>query len=189
MAAGQASVVGLDYTMPELCGLHVMARSSVTTVRTEPAAPETSASGPLLVKAETLTISTDKTLELIDLTDHVMSRVRELGVREGTATFSSLHTTCVLFVNESQAALREDIEEFLEHVVDSATPWLHNDPQHSDCHRRNAGAHLRALLLSHSLTLQISGGELVLGQWQRVLVAELAGPRTRTFRLQVMGVA
>ena len=42
------------------------------------------------------------------------------------------------------------------------------------------------MLLGHSLTLQISGGELVLGQWQRVLVAELDGPRARTMRVQVM---
>ncbi len=166
-----------------------MTRSSLTTVRSEPAASATSASGPLLVRAETLTLSTSKTLQLLDLTDEVMARVRELGVREGTATLSSLHTTCAVFVNESQAALREDMEQFLQHVVDPATPWLHNDPQHSDCSRMNAGAHLRALMLSHSLTLQVSGGELVLGQWQRVLVGELDGPRTRSLRLQVMGVA
>jgi secondary thiamine-phosphate synthase enzyme len=141
------------------------------------------------VKAETLTISTSRTFQLIDLTDDVMARVLELGVREGTATLGSLHTTCAVLVNENQAALREDIEQFFTHVVDPATPWLHNDPQHSDCSRMNAGAHLRALLLNHSLTLQISGGELVLGQWQRVLVAELDGPRTRSLRLQVMGVA
>lgn len=166
-----------------------MTRSSLTTVRSEPAAPATTASGPLVVKTETLAITTDKTLQLIDLTNEVMARVQALGVREGTATLSSLHTTCAVFVNESQAALREDMEQFLQHVVDPATPWLHNDPQHSDCSRMNAGAHLRALLLSHSLTMQISGGELVLGQWQRVLVAELDGPRPRSLRLQVMGVA
>lgn len=165
-----------------------MTRSSSTTVRSEPAAPATTASGLLIVKAETLTISTDKALQLIDLTDDVMARVRELGVREGTATLSSLHTTCAVFVNESQAALREDMEHFLEHVVDPARPWLHNDPQHSDCSRMNAGAHLRALLLCHNLTLQVSGGELVLGQWQRMLLAELDGPRERSLRLQVMGV-
>jgi secondary thiamine-phosphate synthase enzyme len=166
-----------------------MPRRSLTTVRAEPAAPATAASGPLIVKAETLTIPTDKALQLLDLTDDLMTRVQDVGVREGTATLSSLHTTCALFVNESQAALRGDMEQFLEHVVDPATPWLHNDPQHSDCSRMNAGAHLRALLLSHSLTLQVSGGELVLGHWQRVLLAELDGPRTRTLRLQVMGVA
>lgn len=166
-----------------------MTRSSLTTVRSEPAAPATTASGPLVVKAETLSISTGKVLQLIDLTDEVMAHVRAFGVQEGTATLISLHTTCAVFVNESQAALREDMQQFLEHVVDPATPWLHNDPRHSDCSRMNAGAHLRALLLSHSLTMQISGGELVLGQWQRVLVAELDGPRQRSFRLQVMGVA
>jgi thiamine phosphate synthase YjbQ (UPF0047 family) len=30
---------------------------------------------------------------------------------------------------------------------------------------------------------------VVLGQWQRILMAELDGPRTRTLRVQVMGVA
>jgi secondary thiamine-phosphate synthase enzyme len=166
-----------------------MSRSSQLTLRSEPVAPVTVVSGPFHVRAETLSITTDKTLQVLDLTDEVMSRVVAMGVREGIVTVCSQHTTCALFVNESQTALREDIEQFLQHVVDPATPWLHNDPEHSDCDRMNAGAHLRALFLSHSLTLQISGGELVLGQWQRVLVAELDGPRTRTVRVQVMGVA
>jgi secondary thiamine-phosphate synthase enzyme len=133
-------------------------------------------------------IVTERELQLIDLTDDVMARIETLGIREGTATLVSLHTTCSLFVNESQAALREDMEQFLQHAVDTATPWLHNDPAHSDCERMNAGAHLRAMLLSPSVTLQISGGELVLGRWQRLLMAELDGPRTRTLRLQVMGI-
>ncbi|NQW03200.1 MAG: YjbQ family protein [Acidobacteria bacterium] len=166
-----------------------MTRSSSATVRAEPVAPGVSASGPLRVQAETLPVTTDKNLQVLDLTDRVMARVRELAVTEGTATLSSLHTTCAVTINESQTALREDMEQFLQHVVDPATPWLHNDPTLSDCDRMNAAAHLRALMLSHSVTVQISGGELVLGHWQRVLVAELDGPRNRTLRLQVMGVA
>jgi secondary thiamine-phosphate synthase enzyme len=67
--------------------------------------------------------------------------------------------------------------------------WVHNDPDHSDCDRMNADSHLRALLLGHSLTLQISGGEVVLGQWQRILLGELDGPRARSLRVQVIGVA
>lgn len=158
------------------------------TERTQPLTEATSASGPLHVRAEMFTIPTDKTMQIVDLTDDVMARVRALGVREGTATIASLHTTCSLLVNESQAALSEDMEQFLRHVVDPATPWLHNDPEHSDCERMNAGAHLRALVMSPSVTLHISGGELVLGRWQRLLMAELDGPRSRTLRLQVMGV-
>jgi thiamine phosphate synthase YjbQ (UPF0047 family) len=45
------------------------------------------------------------------------------------------------------------------------------------------------MLLGHHLTLQVSGGELVLGQWQRILMAELDGPRARSLRVQAVGVA
>jgi secondary thiamine-phosphate synthase enzyme len=93
-----------------------------------------------------------------------------------------------VFVNESQDALVADFLTFLESVIDPDMQWRHDDPEHSDCDRRNTDSHLRALLLSPCVTLQVSGGELVLGQWQRVLIAELDGPRTRTLRLQVMGV-
>ena len=92
-----------------------------------------------------------------------------------------------MFVNESQSALLADITKFLEDLVARDSYYRHNDPAHSDCDRMNADAHLRATLLGHSLTLQISGGELVLGQWQRILMAELDGPRTRTLRAQVWG--
>jgi len=58
-----------------------------------------------------------------------------------------------------------------------------------DCDRVNADSHLRAMILGHSLTLQVSGGEVVLGQWQRILMAELDGPRARTLRIQIWGIS
>ena len=91
------------------------------------------------------------------------------------------------FINEFQTALLTDIKAFLEQMVARDAEWLHNDPEHSDCDRMNADSHLRAMLLGHSLTLQVSGGEVVLGQWQRILMAELDGPRARTLRIQVLG--
>jgi len=77
----------------------------------------------------------------------------------------------------------------LEGLVPHDTYYLHNDPEHSDCDRMNADSHLRALLLGHSLTLQVSGGEVVLGQWQRILMAELDGPRARSLRIQIFGIS
>jgi secondary thiamine-phosphate synthase enzyme len=125
----------------------------------------------------------------VDITETVMERVKRSGIREGLASLWSLHTTCALFINEAQKALHADILRVLEQVVDRDAEWLHNDPKHSDCDRMNADSHLRAMLLGHSVTLQVSGGELVLGQWQRVIVAELDGPRARSIRVQVMGIA
>jgi len=100
-----------------------------------------------------------------------------------------MHTTCSVFINESQTALDADIKVFLETVARRAEYYKHNDPDHSDCDRQNADSHLRAMVLGHSVTMQISGGELVVGRWQRVLCAELDGPRTRTVRAQVQGIA
>ncbi|MGH9370925.1 MAG: secondary thiamine-phosphate synthase enzyme YjbQ [Vicinamibacterales bacterium] len=146
-------------------------------------------SGPVAVRAESLLVQTDKRIELVDITETVMERVRRSGIREGIASLWSMHTTCALFINEAQAALHADITRMLEQLVNRDAEWLHNDPQHSDCDRMNADSHLRAMFLGHSLTLQVSAGEPVLGQWQRILVAEMDGPRARTVRVQVMGIA
>lgn len=168
--------------------LDTVRRSSQSTVRQEPVAPVV-VSGPCLVRAESLSFTSSSRLELRDMTDEVMARVRAMDVREGTATVQSLHTTCCVCVNESQDALNADLLQFLTDAVDPAAAWQHDFPARSDCDRRNTDSHLRALLLSPAVTLQVSGGELVLGQWQRVLVVDLDGPRTRSLRLQVMGVA
>lgn len=166
-----------------------MSKSSTVTVRATPVPDITSATaGGLSVHGETIVIETDERLELVDLTERVMSMVRKLKVREGLVSLWSMHTTCTLFINEFQTALLSDIKGFLEEMVARDAAWRHNDPEHSDCDRMNADSHLRALLLGHSLTLQVSGGEVVLGQWQRILMAELDGPRSRTLRVQVMGI-
>jgi secondary thiamine-phosphate synthase enzyme len=167
-----------------------MSRSSVSTLRETPVARATAASvGGVTVVAETIEVDTTERIELVDLTDTVMAFVRRSGVREGVFSLWSMHTTCSVFINESQQALEADILAFLESIAGRGDYYRHNDPKHSDCDRQNADSHLRAMVLGHAATMQVSGGEVVLGQWQRVLCAELDGPRTRTVRAQVMGIA
>jgi secondary thiamine-phosphate synthase enzyme len=165
-----------------------VSRNSSVTVRKSPV-QGAAAAGPLVIQADELLVQTAKRIELVDVTEAVMERVRASGVREGLASLWSMHTTCAVFINESQKALHADILRVLEQVVDRDADWQHNDPEHSDCDRMNADSHLRAMFLGHSLTLQVAGGEAVLGQWQRILVAEMDGPRARAVRVQVMGVA
>ncbi len=167
-----------------------MVKSSTVTVRENPVEEVTSAKvGGVTIHGETLVIQTDGRVELIDLTNRVMEFVRRVNVREGLVSLWSMHTTCSLFINEFQTALLSDIKQFLEQMVARDAEWMHNHPDHSDCDRMNADSHLRALLLGHNLTLQVSGGEVVLGQWQRILMAELDGPRARSLRIQIFGVS
>ena len=167
-----------------------MSKSSTVTAREAPVLERASATaGGLTVHGETLIIQTNQRIELVDLTDRIMGFVKGLRIREGLVSLWSMHTTCAVLINEFQTALLSDIKRLLEEVVARDAEWMHNDPVHSDCDRMNADSHLRAMLLGHSLTLQISGGELVLGQWQRILAAELDGPRARTLRIQAFGIA
>jgi secondary thiamine-phosphate synthase enzyme len=167
-----------------------MSKSSTVTLREIPVSEVSNATaGGLVIHSETFVVDTDQRIEVIDLTERIMAFARRLRVREGLVSLWSLHTTCCLFINEFQTALLSDIKHFLEELVARDAEWKHNDPAYSDCDRMNADSHLRAMLLGHSLTLQVSGGEVVLGQWQRILMAELDGPRARTLRVQVWGIA
>jgi secondary thiamine-phosphate synthase enzyme len=167
-----------------------MSKSSTVTAREKPVEEVASVqAGGLTIHGETFIISTDQRVELVDLTNRVMEFARRFNIREGLVSLMSMHTTCALFINEFQTALLSDIRRFLEQMVARDAEWMHNDPEHSDCDRMNADSHLRALLLGHNLTLQISGGEVVLGQWQRILMAELDGPRARSLRVQILGVS
>jgi secondary thiamine-phosphate synthase enzyme len=167
-----------------------MSKSSTVTVRERPVDEVASATaGGLTIHGETIIVSTDQRIELVDLTNRIMEAARRFNIREGLVSLWSMHTTCSLFINEFQTALLTDIKRFLEQMVARDAEWMHNNPEHSDCDRMNADSHLRALMLGHSLTLQVSGGEVVLGQWQRILMAELDGPRARTLRIQIWGIS
>src|SRR5687767_12689580 len=157
-----------------------MSKPSTGTIRADSAPVATT--GSLVVLGESLEIETTQRVELVDLTETVREIVRRSSIREGIASLWSLHTTCAIFINEAQTALHADILRLLEQVVARDGGWMHNDPAHSDCDRMNADAHLRAMLLGHSLTVQIAAGEVILGTWQRILAAEMDGPRTRTMR-------
>ena len=167
-----------------------MSKSSTVTVREKPVGDVASAKvGGVTIHGETIVVQTDQRIELVDLTARVMEFVRKFNITEGLVSLWSMHTTCALFINEFQTALLSDIKRFLEQMVARDAEWMHNNPEHSDCDRMNADSHLRALLLGHNLTIQVSGGEVVLGQWQRILMAELDGPRARSLRVQIFGVS
>jgi secondary thiamine-phosphate synthase enzyme len=166
-----------------------MTRSSTATVRAVPMAAVTKRAGPVIVHADSFKITSEQRIQIVDITEQVATLARAAGVREGIATLCSLHTTTALFVNEHQDALVADYETFLTGIVDAEMPWKHNNAAHSDCVRFNTAAHLRALVLGRDVTIQVNGGELVLGGWQRILFAELDGPQVRTLRLSVLGVA
>jgi len=137
---------------------------------------------------ETIYYKTRERLELINITRDVNEVVKKHGMKAGFVIVQSLHTTTAIFINEFQQALLDDIKSFLERLVGRIDYWRHNDPDLSECSRKNADSHLRAMVLGHTLSLPVRNGEVALGYWQSVILAELDGPRERAVQIQVLGI-
>jgi secondary thiamine-phosphate synthase enzyme len=131
---------------------------------------------------------TSERMQLINITDRINDVVRKSGVRDGLVHLQSLHTTTAVFINEWQDALLHDVRSFLDDLVSRETGWRHNDPQFSDCERKNADSHLRGMLMGQSLCLQVRNSVVLLGTWQSIILAEFDGPRSRSMSIQVSGV-
>jgi secondary thiamine-phosphate synthase enzyme len=131
---------------------------------------------------------TSERMQLINITDRINEIVHKSGIRDGLVHLQSLHTTTSVFINEWQDALLHDVRSFLDQLVERENGWRHNDPQFSDCERKNADSHLRGMIMGQSLCLQVRNSAVLLGTWQSIILAEFDGPRSRSMSIQVSGV-
>jgi len=81
---------------------------------------------------------TNDRMQLLNITERINEIVRKSGVRDGLVHLQSLHTTSAVFLNEWQDALLHDVKKFFEQVVEPGQYYRHNDPEFSDCERKNA---------------------------------------------------
>jgi secondary thiamine-phosphate synthase enzyme len=146
------------------------------------------AAGPYRVASTLVKIQTGGREELHNLTSLVRDFVRSSGIRAGSVIVTSLHTTSGIFINEWQDALLHDVKAYFARTIDKDGYYRHNDPAWSDCDRHNADSHLRSLMSGASLALQVADGDVVLGEWQSIIMAEFDGPRERSVRIQAMGI-
>lgn len=138
------------------------------------------------VFSTSFTLTSEERTEIVDITKDVLDATHQFPVTNGIALVNTLHTTCALFVNEYQAALIDDLKGLVERLVPERGGYRHDDPRYSDCERGNGHAHLRAALLGRSVAVGISDGDLVLGRFQSIILAELDGPRKREIAVQVI---
>jgi secondary thiamine-phosphate synthase enzyme len=165
------------------------AKARITELQSPPeeAAPAASPGGYRIFNRIADWITNERT-QLIDVTDRVNEIVRKSGIRNGIVHLQSLHTTTSVFINEWQDALLHDVRKFLEDLVQRGDYWRHNDPEYSDCERKNADSHLRGMLMGQTLCLQVRNSAVLLGSWQSIILAEFDGPRSRSMSVQVSGV-
>lgn len=127
-----------------------------------------------------LVVSTRSRTTTVDVTTRVRDAVRGSGIAEGLCVVATRHTTTGIFVNENaDPAVRGDLLSHLEALVPRSDAFRHAEG--------NADAHIKAVLVGSSVTLPVHDGDLDLGTWQGVYLAEFDGPRERHLTVTVVG--
>jgi secondary thiamine-phosphate synthase enzyme len=130
-----------------------------------------------------LNYDTSEKSQIRTITAELNDCIAESGVDNGTLLVYSLHTTLGVILQETaETNLCGDFIDFLTRLVeDDGHAYRHTCALHPSgaCveDRFNGPSHVRHLLTNQTLTLDIQGGRMSLGQWQDVALLELDGPR------------
>ena len=124
-------------------------------------------------------VRTDERYEFVSITEEVKRAVRESGVEEGFCTVLSTHTTAAVTVNEDYD---RDVPRDLAAACGALMGKLDVRFDHAE---GNSDSHFLTSLFGQSQRLLVRDGELDLGRWQGVFLAEFDGPRQRTVRVAV----
>jgi secondary thiamine-phosphate synthase enzyme len=145
-----------------------------------------------------------------DVTAAATEAVAASGIRMGTITVYSQHTTCsVIIQEESHDRLYDGTEHLLQDMLDRLEvlvptcrhegQYLHPGPLHIQHATEELGeeavwslntdAHIRSGLIGRSETIPIVDGRMELGEFGRIYFVDLDGvrERDRTVHLLLMG--
>lgn len=126
-------------------------------------------------------VPTPRHQSMVEITREVAARIREQGFNDGVVHVFTRHTTCGLFINENADP---DVVHDLLLRLEKLVPW--HDP--SDRHAEgNTAAHLRSIMTGSSVSIPVRNGQMQLGTWQGIFLAEFDGPRHRQVMVTMLG--
>ena len=128
-----------------------------------------------------LNIITNRSREIIDITDRIALVVRGSGLRQGLCHLFMQHTTAALTLAAQEPGVAMDMLDAFNRL----TPVLEYNHQPS----QHVPAHILSATIGASLIVPIRSGTLALGEFQKVVLVELDGPKDRQLEVSLMPVS
>jgi secondary thiamine-phosphate synthase enzyme len=119
-----------------------------------------------------------------EITTDVARFLGQIGARDGTVLIYLKHTSASLTIQENaDPDVRTDLVMALRRIAPADAGWVHEVEGADDM-----PAHVKSMLNGVSLQVPVSDGELALGTWQGVYLAEhRTTPHRREVVLQFSG--
>jgi secondary thiamine-phosphate synthase enzyme len=122
--------------------------------------------------------------DLINLTADIANELNATALKNGNVTVFNIGSTAAITTFEFEPGMIQDIQEMFEKLVPSNKHYHHDDTWGD----ANGFSHLRAAIQGPSLTIPFENGDLLLGTWQQVVLAEFDNrPRQRNVVVQIIG--
>ena len=120
-----------------------------------------------------IAVSTPAREVLVDITHRVQEVISRVAPGlSGMVNVFVPHTTAGVTVNEgNDPAVARDIVEGLARFVPTQAGYRHSEG--------NSDAHIKASLIGNHVAVPVEQGQLRLGTWQSLYLADFDGPRTR----------
>ncbi len=125
----------------------------------------------------TLDISTDGHDDIINVSSELSPHLRELQ-GDGVLHLFALGSTAALTTVEFEPGLvKHDIRAALQRLIPDNIKYEHEATWNDD----NGHSHIRAAMIGPSLTVPFSGGKLLTGEYQQIVLIDFdTRPRRRT---------
>lgn len=124
-----------------------------------------------------LTIETQRSKQVVDITENINHLIREQGFSDGLCNVFVLHTTAALTTADLDPGTDLDMLDAFTTMVPKERPdGLPYRHSHNPAHTPD---HILATMLGPDVLVPVENGRLVLGTWQRVVLFEFDGPRRR----------
>ncbi|OGR27667.1 MAG: secondary thiamine-phosphate synthase enzyme [Desulfobacca sp. RBG_16_60_12] len=131
-----------------------------------------------------LEVKTTAATDILDLTEAVAARLEKTGVTEGLLTLFISGSTAALSTIEFESGVVNDLRAAIHRLFPQDIPYEH-DRRWGD---GNGYAHVRAAFLKPCLSIPLTGGRLLLGTWQQIVLLDFDNrPRQRRIQGQIMG--
>jgi secondary thiamine-phosphate synthase enzyme len=130
-----------------------------------------------------LWFNTSKRRELKNITPEVQAVVQESGVKEGFVLVNAMHITASVFINDDEAGLHQDYEDWLEKLAPEKPHSQYNHNTYED----NADAHLKRTVMGREVVVAITEGKLDFGPWEQIFYGEFDGKRKKRVLVKVIG--
>ncbi len=120
-----------------------------------------------------IVIETTKKKQIVDITDTVNMYLEKEKFKNGLCHIFVKHTTAAITTADLDAGGTD--QDYLD-AFEAIMPKLNYRHPHNPVHVVD---HILSSIIGPSAIIPVVDGELNLGQWQRVILVELDGPRER----------